>query len=478
MTTTPTASPAALASLKTLVKETQDWTPDAAEGSRTDGSACDISAVRVPGEGLMSLMSLLSQEWPTPDPAVYHGLAGDIVRAIEPHTEADPVALLIQMLVCFGNSIGRSAHFLAEADKHYGNLYTVLVGVSSKGRKGTSWGHVRKRFGDADPAWAATCLASGLSSGEGLIWQVRDPIEKTVTDKKTGATSVEVVDAGVSDKRLLVQESEFASVLKTSGRDSNILSAIMRNAWDTGELQTLTKNSPARATGAHISAIGHITRDELRRTLDSTEAANGFANRFLWVCVRRSKQLPEGGDIESVDFGPMAAELRAGLAFAKGAGQVQRDPEARAAWIAVYPALSAGGHGLMGAVTSRAEAQVMRLALLYALLDRSGVIRHDHLRAALALWEYCEESARFIFGDSLGDPVADDILRALRAAAAGLTRTDLRDLLGRHQSSGRIEQALTLLAQAGQVRGFREATEGRPSERWFAAEKAPDDTAT
>ena len=89
-------------------------------------------------------------------------------------------------------------------------------------------------------------------------------------------------------------ESEFVSALKVANRDGNTLSAVIRAAWDTGTLRTLTRNSPLEAVGAHVSIIGHITSEELRRYLDATETANGFANRFMWLCVRRSKVLPEG----------------------------------------------------------------------------------------------------------------------------------------------------------------------------------------
>ena len=99
---------------------------------------------------------------------MFHGLAGDIVRLIAPHTEADPVALLVQLLAAFGSALGRTAYFTAEADRHFANLFIVLVGVSSKGRKGTSWGHIRRLMQLAEPNWEMNCLQSGLSSGEGL----------------------------------------------------------------------------------------------------------------------------------------------------------------------------------------------------------------------------------------------------------------------------------------------------------------------
>ena len=77
--------------------------------------------------------------WPgPPDEAAQHGVIGDIVRAIEPHTESDPLAILIQCLCAFGSCAGRNAYYQVEAERHYPNLFTVLVGDTAKGRKGTS----------------------------------------------------------------------------------------------------------------------------------------------------------------------------------------------------------------------------------------------------------------------------------------------------------------------------------------------------
>ncbi|HKI11134.1 MAG TPA: hypothetical protein VKA02_03395 [Candidatus Acidoferrum sp.] len=410
--------------------------------------------------------------WPKPLAVeAFHGLAGDVVHTIEPHSEADPAALLIQFLAAFGVAAGRFAYFAVEADRHYSNFNGVIVGQTSKSRKGTSWGNVRRVFEMADGDWASKRILTGLSSGEGLIWAVRDTIYKREAVKKSGRVvdyqEVEA-DAGITDKRLLVLESEFTSALRMMGRDGNCLSPVVRDSWDRGELELMTKNSPARATGAHIGILGHACREELLRYLNSTEAGNGFANRFLWICAKRSKCLPDGGALREESIVPLADKLREALEFAKGSHDIHRDEEATAMWRGVYPALSEGKPGLLGAVIGRGEAQVVRLSLIYALLDLSNVIRAEHLAAALAVWDYAESSARFIFGESLGYPEADRLLAALRTTPEGLSRSEVSAVFGRHRTESEIDSALRALTESGLAEQHSVETQGRSREVWSA----------
>ena len=266
----------------------------------------------------------------------------------------------------------------------------------------------------------------------------------------------------------MVIEPEFAGVLAVVERHGNTLSPLMRKAWDGGILSTMTRNAPLRATGAHISIVGHITVDELRARLTRTDTANGFANRFLFMLVKRSTVLlPFGGDaLEDTVIAELGGRLKKAVEAAASIGRVGWTNSAANAWETVYPQLSRGQPGLLGAVTSRAEAQCVRLALIYALLDGATNIDLPHIKAALAVWEYAEASAAHIFGASLGDPVADDIYAARcdMPAATGMTRTAIRDLFGRHQSGDRIGAALALLTTKGWARMDDAATAGRPSE--------------
>ncbi|HXJ13345.1 MAG TPA: DUF3987 domain-containing protein [Candidatus Limnocylindrales bacterium] len=405
--------------------------------------------------------------WPKPPAAqAFHGIAGEIVRAIDPHTESDPSALLIQFLLTFGNAVGRGPHYVVEGDRHCGNLFAVIVGDSSKGRKGTSLRLVLRVMESVDPDWTRNHVTSGLASGEGLIYAVRD--SDGDTGDRSDGKAVELT--GVQDKRLLVVEAEFTKPLNVMERNGSTLSAVLRDSWDNGDLRVLTKNSPLRASEAHISILGHVTRGDLLHHLNSTEASNGFANRFLWVCAKRSKILPDGGYFDVQEITSQITQLRAVLHGGKQSVAVPRTDEAKAIWRGVYEKLSAGKPGLFGSVTGRAEAQVVRLSLIYALLDSSPQIREEHMLAALAVWDYCEASARYIFGDALGHPDADRIRNALVANPEGLTRTEIRDFFGRHKTEPQIDTALALLSDSDLARRETISTGGRPIELWTATE--------
>ena len=429
--------------------------------------APDVASVSTNGQGPKEAVGT---PWPEPmAQEAFYGLAGDIVKTIEPHTEADRSALLINFLVYFGNEVGNSPHAIAEADRHGTNFDVVLVGRTAKARKGSSRGYIHEFFKQAAPTWTDTRIWGGMSSGEGLIWAVRDPIEKTDPVKEkgrhTGAYETTIIDQGVTDKRLLVYEPEFASVLRVMSRDSNTLSTQIRQAWDSGTLRTMTKNNPAVATGAHISILGHITKEELLRYLTDIEAGNGFANRILWMCTRRAQVLPEGGG--TPDYSRLVQPLHDSLEQARLIGRIERDTEAKKAWATIYEELSGEKPGLFGSVTARAEAQVLRLSVLYAAMDGADAIKLSHLKAALAVWEYAEASARYIFGDATGDPVADRILESLRQGE--LTRTAISYLFQKNVSAARLQQGLNLLVSARRARFERRDTDGtKPTEVWMA----------
>jgi hypothetical protein len=389
--------------------------------------------------------------WPEPPaPDVYHGVCGAIIEKLAPHTEADPIAILSQLLIACGSAIGPGPHFQIEATHHRPSEFLLLVGDSAKSRKGSSLDHVARLMRAADPDFDRR-LSTGLSSGEGVVWALRDPQQD---------------DVGAADKRLLVIEPEFAAVLKTAAREISTLSPTLRSAWDGRPLQLLTRTAPVRSTGAHLSLIGHITAPELRRYATSLEIANGFLNRFLIVCCRRVRLLPEGGQPDPLARSGLPRYLAAALKQARRQRRLAFDSHARALWRHAYPQLTQPADGLVGHLTARAEAHTIRLALIYALIDDQTQIYEQHLKAALAFWDYAARSAAWTLGQTTGDPIAEQIHAALIRSPDGLTRTQIRDLCQRNLPGQRLDQALANLAAAGRATRQRTLTAGRPAERW------------
>jgi hypothetical protein len=353
------------------------------------------------------------------------------VRALEPHTEADPNALLLTLLTAFGNIVGSRAKAQADGAPHPAKLFAVVVGETANARKGTSWQQIRRLLDAADPEWHKGHVTGGLSSGEGLVKALLNAPEH----------------------RLLVVESEFARTLKVMDRLHNTLSEITRQAWDSSELSVMTKDA-VQVAESHVSFIAHITEHELTRLLTSTIAANGYANRFLFGCVRRSKLLPFGNPVDQAVVARLGARIRDATEAASTHDSITRTPAADELWREFYFELASQPlAGLSEGLLSRAPAQLLRLSVVYALLDGNSKIEVEHLVAAWSVWQFCQQSVLYLFGNQLGDPIADEIYASLRCAPSGeLTKRDVLNLFHRHVLSHEIDRAIGLLEQQGLVR--------------------------
>jgi len=380
---------------------------------------------------------------PILSPEALFGIAGGIVRKLEPETEAHPASLLLQLLAGMGSLIGRSPYFMAGGNSHHANLFIAIVGDSSKARKGTSWAYIRGILSEVDPTWWPSRIKNGLASGEGIV-----------ADLKDGE------DDAPRDKRLFIMEEEMAQVLQAMNRTGNTLSATLRNAWDSGYLNNMSKGEPATASNCHISLIGHITRTELRTLLTQNDAANGFANRVLWVHSARTRLLPDGG--ANLDFSEEIQALQGIADASRKLGAIGRSPEAKDYWASIYPELAREDvPGLWGKATSRAEAQVVRLSMLYALLDLCERIKLEHIKAAKALWDYCFESARWALEDCRFSRDAQRIYDALRKGRPIMTRTQIqREVFKNHLTNEQWTAAIGELA--GVVTVEKQGTGGKP----------------
>ncbi|WP_423414874.1 DUF3987 domain-containing protein [Hyphomicrobium sp. B1] len=409
------------------------------------------------------------QPWPKLSRAAMYGLAGEIAHIATEHSEADPVAVHLTMLTSVGAMMGRSRYFCINDSYHHARLMTALVGGTGKGRKGTSWGPVHRLIlatQDKIRAESTVPFPLGkplqihygpLSSGEGLVDSIRDKMN-------------DEDEYGTEDKRLLVIEAELGAALRAIQRNGNNLSTMMRNAWDGTTLSPMTKRqNRITATNPHICVVAHVTSQELSALLGVGDIWGGFANRFLWTCVRRRAIVPFPKSLAQDDVDRISSELARVVRYqAEHPREMRLTNSASDLWANVYLELQSVEHsGVLGACTSRGEAQTLRLALTFALIDGSDWIEERHIEAGLSMWRYADDSARYLFGGSESDPIGSAIKQALSAGA--MAQNDIRDLFGRHVPAARLADSLKDLQDRGQVTFKEEKTGGRPRRMWSLA---------
>lgn len=392
------------------------------------------------------------------------GNAGRIAILASHGTEIDPHAVLFSLLTVTGGVIGPDIYLNVGETRHHPRLFSVLVGASSRGRKGSSAGPILSIFDNLVMDFSAIKSNGPLSSGEGLLWRIRDASDEV--DKDGNPT-----DSGATDKRLIVVDGEFAAALRAMKRETNTLSAILRSAWDDGTISPLTKSQPVKVTGGHVCFVSHITQAELMACLSETDALNGFSNRILWVCTRRQGCVAFPARLSPEFRAEIQTILKKALEVASRTTEIRLTPDARIVFEKAYPVLTEDRTGLYGAATSRAEAQTMRLAMILSLIDGSPIIRRDDVVRALDCWRYIDESARFIFGDRETDQRANKIMDFLKDGPKSTTQI-INDLFSKNGSG--IAAVLEHLVAVGKIASQKEQTGKKPITWW----NLPENTVT
>ena len=399
----------------------------------------------------------LSHEYPTFKDSNFYGIAGELAALAVEHSEADKVAVYFSFLTAAAAMLGRDMFLQVGDSRHYARLFTAIVGASSRARKGTSFKPVERIIKKAEEVYQKTAhefvkeslviANGGLSSAEGLIYAVRDESEETTKSNNSPLW------LGVDDKRLLIVEEELGSVLKVAQREGNQLSPVLRKAWDGGTLAPMTKNNRMRSTDPHINTVGHITQFELKELLSNSDIYNGLVNRFLWACVRRTKKLSSPQPMDDSKVLELAIKLSNVFKKSKSTenNEIQLNTEARNLWDIQYHILSTDREGIMGAVTARNEAHVLRLALLFCLLDGMAEINTAHLKAAIVVVDYSTASCEFIFTvPSEESPDAQKLLSALDIKH--LSQTEISQLFNGNKTKAQLTQLLTELQTINKIR--------------------------
>ena len=416
-------------------------------GAKTEPSKPTISAVPV-GQ----TQDLGVPTWPALDEAALLGIIGEFVNKAIENSEADPAAVLLTLLPALGIVIGSDTYFEVGDTKHPARLNTLLVGATSRARKGTSAGPVERALEMLPLGLSIRVTPGPVASGEGLIYHVRDAGEQKGEDGQP-------IDPGVLDKRLLVIEQEYGRTLKAMNKDNSTLATTIRAAFDRGNLDPLTKFNRIKATGAHIGIVGHITNEELQKDLKSVEIFSGTMNRSLIGCARRSKEVPRPLPLDTKWLEDYVGRLSTRLIRAQNLGAVEFSSETASMWDIIYSTLTRDEPGLIGALICRNEALTLRLGLLYAVLgewEDRPLIQPKHLQCALAVIAYSNDSVRYLYGspqmDNRKEKLCQRILTAVcKSPENKLTQTELHEALGKKISGNDLRNALMQLQSAGKL---------------------------
>jgi hypothetical protein len=377
-----------------------------------------------------------------PTSKVAIGPIGEWLTLIEPETETSLAALGIGALTAIGAWLGKSVRLRIGRVEHPTNLLGVVVGPSAYSRKGTAASEARRFMKAIDPDFVGYNYASGFGSGESIIDRLRD--EETDKEGKTLR--------GGFDQRLMVDEGEYARVLRASSRQGSILSDIFRLAYDgAGKLEHRTvRAGTVVSTNHHLSMFAAITPEELVETFSTLAAVNGAGNRNLWAWSDERKVLPDGG--ADVDIGSIAKSIR--RARSAALLNYTRTGEATEWWRDQYPALRLMEHvsDRVRPIVSRTTDHVQRIALIYTAAEGAERVDVRHLEAGLAWANHSVETVVATMGGLVSSEVAGKILTSLRShPATPATRTELHGVLSRNYTATQIDSALYELAANGLV---------------------------
>lgn len=382
-----------------------------------------------------------------PETALY-GRAGKIVRKLTKGTEADPAGVLAHLLVRFGTEVGPKVYLPRGYDKHPPRLFTVFVGDSSTGAKGVSSAPVERIFKNLKFDQRPN-TERGLSSGQGVIKAVRDASQGQ--DEK----GKRIVFDEITEKRLFIYEKEFGNALSQMLMNTNILVGVLNCAWDGDDLGDLTKNSPLKATNTHIGLVGHITPEELHEKLRNQRFIlyNGFGNRILWLRTEARGIVANPPILPEEEIAAIRSEIEECIEHANNLSEVNFSPAAAKFYEGIYKRTKENlsrRTGTLKSVSDRALPQICRIALAYALLEQKSSIDVEHLIAAKAFWDYCDQSAAMIFGNKSSNAKEDQLMNALQKGP--LTRTDANNVLGKGNTTpDEIDSIVESLSSRGSM---------------------------
>ena len=378
----------------------------------------------------------IPSDWPSIGIEAFQGPVGDVVKANDRYSEADPAAVLISLLAHAGALVGKRPHFVVSSQEFRSNIFTLLVGPTSLGRKGTAGEAAKQLIG----AGNGLRELGGLVSGEAIVARLGD-------EEHLGQPA-------------LIIEEEFARFLEVAGRNGSTLSHLGRQLFDGRPLCRLSVDQEMIVEDYHAGCIGHITPEELLLRLSAADRVNGLANRFLMVASHSRKRVVWFG--KRRDDG--VNDLLERAMKARERDEVRPNEEVREFLAETYLADS---NESPNPLLARRWSHAMRLVLVFALMDGAKEIGMAHVTAALAMVDYAEATVRYVFPDTFKSSLANRLLQIVQEHADdGVTLSQISKRFANHIEVAERDEALRELEDANLIRCMESKGGGRSARKF------------
>lgn len=353
---------------------------------------------------------------PTPTPDMYPPTLNDIIKACCECSEAVPVAVAINILIRFSALVGPMVYLPIGDEKRLLNEFVLMVGPTGLGKGSSNHGpdrifkqvesylelDLQNQFqaGKSEGINQYSHLkihSGGLSSGEGLAAELDDGSDKS---------------QAVTDKRIIVFESEFSNTMSMHQRSGNTVSMVLRNAFDGVDIKPLTKRDKVRVTRPYVCLFANITASELTTHEQSkTLTHNGMLNRFLILWQQPVKEVPFPEPMPSDKVEHYASLIAQRIMLSRNyshethwkkttalARPLSLNDDAKSLWKKEYGRLlNRPDCDVVMTLTRRHRLHALILSSLFALLDGRLTIQPADIRSALSWCEYSRKSVVYIF---------------------------------------------------------------------------------
>ncbi len=364
---------------------------------------------------------------PKATPDMFPGFIGKFVHACCINTEAVPVAVATYLFAWFSSHIGRIRYLTIGDERRWLNDYFLLVGPSGMGKGVSGKGPARAfhrmqefmevTFQHAYDAGQGEGLKhcpslkvhfGGLSSGEGLGFALDDG-EDSPEENEEGKNQLR---RQVTDKRILIIESELGNTLSQFSRQGNTLSAHLRNGYDGIDIRPLTKRDRVNVSDPYICLLGNITPHELIQ-FDENKllSSNGLLNRMLMIWIQQGQLVPRprGLSQDTLDqFAQLLAEriMKARKGYfethwrnvRKLSAPIPFSDEAETIWDSIYSQLvNQPDCSQVSSLTRRHRLHARILSALISLIEGHDKVTADDILCALKWIEYSRQSVVYCY---------------------------------------------------------------------------------